>query len=59
VQQLTQRYEQNIYERVKQSSMEQIGREEGLSYDEIKGIFEQVNTRKKNKLATGQTNLPR
>ncbi len=43
----TQRYEQDIYERVKQSSMEQIGREEGLSYDEIKGIFEQVNTIKK------------
>jgi transposase len=44
----TQRYEQNIYERVKQSSMEQIGREEGLSYDEIKGIFEQVIKSKKN-----------
>ncbi|WP_445305254.1 hypothetical protein [Microcoleus sp. Pol12B3] len=27
--------------------MEQIGREEGLSYDEIKGIFEQANTIKK------------
>ena len=47
----TQRYEQNIYERVKQSSMEQIGREEGLSYDEIKGIFEQVN--KKNRIGNG------
>jgi hypothetical protein len=35
----TQRYEQNIYARVQQSSVEQIGREEGLSYDEIKGIF--------------------
>jgi transposase len=32
----TQRYEQNIYARVQQSSMEQIGREEGLSYHEIK-----------------------
>ncbi|MEG4808396.1 transposase family protein [Microcoleus sp. F8-D3] len=49
----TQRYEQDIYERVKQSSMEQIGREEGLSYDEIKGMFEQVNTSKKTELATG------
>jgi len=44
----TQRYEQNIYERAKQSNMEQIGREEGLSYDEIKGIFEQVNKKKPN-----------
>jgi transposase len=43
----TQRYEQNIYERVKQSSMEQIGREKGLSYDETKAIFEQVNKSKK------------
>jgi transposase len=46
----TQRYEQNIYERVKQSSMEQIGREEELSYEEIKGIFEQVNKAKKNRI---------
>jgi hypothetical protein len=44
----TQRYEQNIYTRVQQSSMEQIGREEGLSYDEIKGIFTQVNSCQKN-----------
>jgi hypothetical protein len=28
--------------------MEQIVREEGLSYDEIKGIFEQVNKKKLN-----------
>ena len=49
----TQRYEKNIYERVKQASMEQIGREEGLSYDEIKGIFEQVNTIKKNRIGNG------
>ena len=39
----THRYEQNIYTRVQQSSIEQIGREEGLSYDEIKGIFTHVN----------------
>jgi transposase len=43
----TQRYEQNIYARVQQSSMEQIGREEGLSDHEIKGIFTHVNFRKK------------
>ncbi len=33
--------------------MEQIGREEGLSYDEIKRIFEQVNTLKKNRIGNG------
>ena len=43
----TQRYEQNIYARVQQSSMSQIGREEKLSYHEIKGIFTHVNSRKK------------
>ena len=44
----TQRYEQNIYARVQQSSMEQIGREEGLSYDEIRGMFTHVHSGKKN-----------
>jgi transposase len=43
----TQRYEQNIYARVQHSSMEQIGQEKGLSYDEIKGIFTNVNSCKK------------
>jgi len=43
----TRRYEQNIYARVQQSSMEQIGREEGLSYDEIKGMFAHVHCEKK------------
>ena len=48
----TQRYEQNIYERVQQSNMEQIGREEQLSYDEIKGIFEQVIKLKKKQVGS-------
>jgi transposase len=43
----TQRYEQNIYTRVQKSSMEQIGREEGLSYDEIKSIFTHVHSSRK------------
>ncbi|MEG3844396.1 ISL3 family transposase [Microcoleus sp. herbarium14] len=37
-----------MYARVQQSSMEQIGREEGLSYHEIKGIFTHVNSLKNN-----------
>lgn len=45
----TQRYELNIYARVKQSNLEQIGREEGVSYDEIKCIFEHVHELKKNR----------
>ncbi|MEG4250786.1 helix-turn-helix domain-containing protein [Microcoleus sp. Pol10D4] len=43
----TQRYEQNIYARVQQSSMEQIGREERLSYDEVKGIVSHVSSSQK------------
>jgi transposase len=43
----TQRYEANIYERIQQSSMEQIGREEELSYDEIKSIFDHVYHQRK------------
>jgi len=43
----TQRYEQNIYTRVQKSSREQIGREEGLSYDEIKSIFTHVHSSQK------------
>jgi transposase len=46
----TQRYEINIYERVQQSSMEQIGREEELSYDEIKSIFDHVYQQRKKQL---------
>jgi len=51
----TRRYEANIYERVQQSSMEQIGREEELSYDEIKSIFDHVYQQKKKQLGAEQT----
>lgn len=51
----TQRYEANIYERVQKSSIEQIGREEELSYDEIKNIFDHVyQQRKKNTWSPSQ-----
>jgi transposase len=50
----TQRYEANIYERIQQSSMEQIGREEGLSYDEIKSIFDHVYSQRKKHLGAEQ-----
>jgi transposase len=46
----TQRYEANIYERVQKSSIEQIGREEKLSYDEIKNIFDYVYQQRKKTL---------
>lgn len=38
----TRRYEQDVYERVTHSSLEQIAREEGMSADEVRGIFEHI-----------------
>lgn len=43
----TQRYSLNIYHRVISSSIEQISREEELSVDEVKGIFDYVYNLKK------------
>jgi transposase len=48
----TQRYEANIYERVQKSSIEQIGREEELSYDEIKNIFDHIYQQRKKTLGS-------
>lgn len=41
----TQRYEDKIFERIKGSSIEKVAQEEGLSFDEIEGIFNQVSRR--------------
>lgn len=35
----TQRYEKYVYERVRVSTVEQVSREEGLSWDQVQGIF--------------------
>lgn len=35
----TQRYERAIYERVKQTSIQQVAREENLTFDRVQGIF--------------------
>ena len=35
----TQRYEDYIYQRVQAASMEQVSREEDLSWDQVQGIF--------------------
>lgn len=43
----TRRYSENIYQRVKSSSIEQVSREEGLSVDEVRGIFNYVYNLKK------------
>jgi transposase len=40
--QYTRRYEENIYQRVLHNSVEQISREEGLTYEQIEGILSAV-----------------
>lgn len=42
----TQRYEANIFERIKSTSIERVAQEEGLSFDEIEGIFKHVSKSK-------------
>jgi transposase len=46
----TQRYEQEIYQRVQTSSIEQVSREEGLGIEEIKGMFDHVHRQRKKRL---------
>jgi transposase len=38
----TQRYELNIFSRIKSASIEKIAAEEGLSFDEVEGIFKHI-----------------
>jgi transposase len=45
----TQRYESYIYQRVLQSNIEQVSREEDLTYDEVEGIFNFVSNQQKKK----------
>lgn len=49
----TQRYEQNIYQRVLQSNIEQVSREEDVNYEEIEGIFQRVSQGVKKKTGVG------
>jgi len=46
----TRRYEENIYQRVKNSSIEQVSREEQVSCDEIQGIFNHLSAGVKKRL---------
>lgn len=41
----TQRYEDKIFERIQGTSIEKVAQEEGLSFDEIEGIFKHVSQR--------------
>lgn len=46
----TQRYESAIYERVKTTTIEQVSREEDLSWDQVKGIFDHKFSQEKKRL---------
>ncbi len=43
----TRRYEEHIYQQVQLSSIEQVGRVEGLSFDRVQGIFKHQYAQKK------------
>ncbi|HBE35392.1 MAG TPA: ISL3 family transposase, partial [Cyanobacteria bacterium UBA11368] len=43
----TNRYEQNIYERVLSSSVAEVSRTDGLSSAEVEGIFRRISSSKK------------
>jgi transposase len=43
----TRRYEEYIYQQVQLSSIEQVGRMEGLSFDRVQGIFKHQYSQKK------------
>ncbi|WP_416669776.1 transposase family protein [Egbenema bharatensis] len=45
--QYTRRYEEHIYQQVQLSSIEQVSRVEGLSFDRIQGIFKHQYAQKK------------
>jgi transposase len=45
--QITERYKNYLFERVRVSTMTQIAKEESLTYDQIKGIFEERFAQKK------------
>lgn len=46
----TQRYEENIYQRIQSSSIKQVSREEQLSFDQVQGIFNHKQAQKKTRI---------
>jgi transposase len=55
--QYTRRYEEYIYQQVQASSMEQVSRVEGLSFDRIEGIFKHQYAQKKTSDGQGSSAL--
>ena len=46
----TQRYEENIYQRIQGSSIAQVSREEELSFEQVQGIFNYKHSQKKTRI---------
>ena len=53
----TKRYEENIFQRIHSSTIEQISREEHLSTDEIQGIFDSIWSQRQSKNWSGAKRL--
>ncbi len=53
----TLRYEEYIYERVKESTVEQVSRAEKLSPEQVQNIFSRQATQKKRLVSGGKTKL--
>ncbi len=53
----TKRYEENIFQRICSSTIEQISREEHLSVDEIRGIFDYIRNQRQPKDWSGAKRL--
>jgi len=51
----TQRYEEYVYQRVQNMSIEQVSRDEYLSWDQVEGIFNRQFSLKKRSLGKYQT----
>jgi transposase len=56
--QYTRRYEEYIYQQVQLSSIEQVSRVEGISFDRIQGIFKHQYNKQKKKDGKGSKELP-
>ena len=54
--QYTRRYEEDIYQQAQLSSIEQVRRAQGLSFERIQGIFKHQYVQKKRRMVRSQTN---
>lgn len=56
--QYTRRYEAYVYQQVQVSTIEQVSRAEGLTYDRVDGIFKHQDDLKKKRTGSGSSASP-